>query len=677
MALSGSVSTNGYEGRYYTVSWSASQSVANNTSTISWTLSCAGGSSSWYAERTLVVSVAGKTVVNKADRVTRYAGTIASGSVTVSHASNGTGSFSISIQAAVYTSSVNCSGSGSFALNTIPRASTMTISANPTLGSSMTFTIKKASSGFTHTITAKVGNTDIGVIGTEKTSATTITWTPPLEHANRVPNGTSVYYAFYLKTYNGSTLLGQNGYPIYAAIPSTVVPSVSLSISDDAGYLDTYGAFIQSKSKIKFSITASGSYNSTISSYRTTFDGQSYTTSEFVIDPITTYGDNKSASVTVTDSRGRTATASQSGINVKAYSLPKIFNLSAKRSDSAGASSSTGEYLNVIFSSQVTDLSYNTPTYTLRYKKTTEAEWTTVTLTKYAGEYSVTNGNYIFAAETSSSYDVEMTVSDGLSVSAPVTTHGDVVSKLFSILNRGLGWAFGKVAELEDTLDVKWATRLRDTLEVDEITTFNSNVYANGGYIYDHYGQPISNGLSLYTGSGDAAIDPDTTLYELILTDKNTTNLGTGGFWYIRTMFYGEKSETANRFQQAFPYSQQSSTYCRYYMNGSWTDWMMQDMLIYADVDGSWNVRKWASGDAEIWRTVSTTTGTSGQAHSTVSFPFNITSNRHASVTFGATGASTAYLQYVKTTASNIDMYGKGTASTACWFDVRVIGKWK
>ena len=77
MALSDSVSTNGYEGRYYTVSWSASQSVANNTSTISWTLSCAGGSSSWYAERTLVVTVAGKTVVNKADRVTRYAGNIA------------------------------------------------------------------------------------------------------------------------------------------------------------------------------------------------------------------------------------------------------------------------------------------------------------------------------------------------------------------------------------------------------------------------------------------------------------------------------------------------------------------------------------------------------------------------------------------------------------------------
>ena len=39
MALSGSVSTNaGEDGRYYKLSWTATQSIANNTSTISWTL---------------------------------------------------------------------------------------------------------------------------------------------------------------------------------------------------------------------------------------------------------------------------------------------------------------------------------------------------------------------------------------------------------------------------------------------------------------------------------------------------------------------------------------------------------------------------------------------------------------------------------------------------------------
>ena len=77
-----SISTNAYsEGRYYTFSYSLSQDKAKNTTTINWTLSCAGGVS-WYAERTLILNIAGDNVVNKTDRVKRYAGNIASGTKT-------------------------------------------------------------------------------------------------------------------------------------------------------------------------------------------------------------------------------------------------------------------------------------------------------------------------------------------------------------------------------------------------------------------------------------------------------------------------------------------------------------------------------------------------------------------------------------------------------------------
>ena len=73
MALNGSVHTNDYETRYYTVDWTADQSVGNNSSTIHWTLSCAGGKAyggaGWYAERDLRVYVAGNLVVNKTDFV--------------------------------------------------------------------------------------------------------------------------------------------------------------------------------------------------------------------------------------------------------------------------------------------------------------------------------------------------------------------------------------------------------------------------------------------------------------------------------------------------------------------------------------------------------------------------------------------------------------------------------
>ena len=75
MALSGSVSTNGAsgegEGRYYTLSWTATQSIANNTSTISWTLSTAGGYSSWITERTVYVDIDGERVFSKTNAVDR------------------------------------------------------------------------------------------------------------------------------------------------------------------------------------------------------------------------------------------------------------------------------------------------------------------------------------------------------------------------------------------------------------------------------------------------------------------------------------------------------------------------------------------------------------------------------------------------------------------------------
>ena len=130
MAKSGYISTNDYSGRYYKVSWTASQSIPNNNSTITWTLEALGGGNSWYAERTLEVTIAGTPVYSKTNRVERYAGVIATGTTTLTHDSKGEKSFSIGVRAAVYTSSVNCTGSGNFTLDTIPRQATILTAPN-------------------------------------------------------------------------------------------------------------------------------------------------------------------------------------------------------------------------------------------------------------------------------------------------------------------------------------------------------------------------------------------------------------------------------------------------------------------------------------------------------------------------------------------------------------------
>ena len=131
MATSGSVSTSKYDGRYYTVSWTAKQSIPNNQSTITWTLKAVGGNVSWYAERTLKVLIDGTSVFSKTARKERYAETIATGTKVIKHDSQGNADFKIEIQAAVYVDSVNCTGSETFVLTQIKRPSTLSVSSRP------------------------------------------------------------------------------------------------------------------------------------------------------------------------------------------------------------------------------------------------------------------------------------------------------------------------------------------------------------------------------------------------------------------------------------------------------------------------------------------------------------------------------------------------------------------
>lgn len=460
MALSGSVETNKYEGaRYYQVTWTATQDKANNKSTISYEVKAVGRTSdtAWWAERTLKVVIAGTTVIDKTNYVERWEGTIKTGTITVSHDTNGNKSFDISIQAAVYVSSISCSGSKSFTLDQILRKSTLAAS-NGTLGTSQKLTVTKQSSSFTHTITYTCGNAT-GTICT-KSSATSIDWTPPLNLAAQNTTGEKVSITLKIETFNGSTSLGSNTKTISCDIPSSVIPSVSFTLADAMGYSGTYGGYVQGISKFKIAVTASGNQGSTIKSYKVVADGKTYADASITTDVINGSG-TLTIQVTVTDSRGRTNTATKTA-TVLAYAVPKISDISTVRCNSDGTPNSTGAYLKIIFSAAITSLnSKNTATYVLKYKKASDSTCTTVTLTSFTGNYSVTNGTYIFAADTASSYDVTLTATDAFNSSSRSTT-GNSSSKLFSFLAKGMGFAFGKVAELTGYLDVAFKTMFRD-----------------------------------------------------------------------------------------------------------------------------------------------------------------------------------------------------------------------
>lgn len=137
MALSGSVTTSKYSGYGLQLSWTATQSVANNTSTIKWTLKSVGGTTTYYnVSGPVTVTINGTTVYSTTSRFNLYgAGAWSrSGSLTINHNSDGTKSFSVNIQAAIYSTSVNCTGSATFTLNKIARTPTAPTSMTATGG---------------------------------------------------------------------------------------------------------------------------------------------------------------------------------------------------------------------------------------------------------------------------------------------------------------------------------------------------------------------------------------------------------------------------------------------------------------------------------------------------------------------------------------------------------------
>lgn len=170
MASNGSFNTNSYDGRHVQFSWNvASQSVANNNTTINWSISAVSGSSSWYKSNPTGVYINGNCVYYNGTRVKQYKGTIASGSYTIGHNSEGNASFSASVSSAIYSASVNCNGSGSWSLPQIARypviqsASDFDDTGNP----SLTFTnpsrlypirVKIEANGNTQLITRDIGN---------------------------------------------------------------------------------------------------------------------------------------------------------------------------------------------------------------------------------------------------------------------------------------------------------------------------------------------------------------------------------------------------------------------------------------------------------------------------------------------------------------------------------------
>ena len=138
--------SNSYEGRYLQLTITESVNVKANTSTLTWTLQCLGGSVNYYSTAPTTVTINGTVVYSKgATSWDSYAFPAAkgstSGTITVAHGSDGKKSITVGFSTRVYYSTAQEYG-GSMTLTNIDRtAPTVTLATSNITASSVKITV--------------------------------------------------------------------------------------------------------------------------------------------------------------------------------------------------------------------------------------------------------------------------------------------------------------------------------------------------------------------------------------------------------------------------------------------------------------------------------------------------------------------------------------------------------
>ena len=449
--------------------WSATQDISGNYSTV-WADLFIDSLQSWASVYDGTSSACNININgnNKSFSNTSTIGAyeskkLGSHGVVVYHNADGTKQFTISASHnfditwnGAYVGNVSVSGNAS--LNTIPRATTPTLTNYaPQMGENITIYLPRASDSFTHYVYhdfyagkwEQINGTAVG---------TSLQWTVPLkEYAQRTQTAEKGDGRIKVDTYNGGTFIGSKIVYFTATVPASVVPTISAGqvthAETVAGLATKFANYVQGKSKIRATVAGTGAMIdgtavSIITGYRIQMNGQTYNTNDATSSELLNAG-SQDIIFTVTDSRGRTASRTVN-ISPLAYKPPILSVLSASRCEANGTPNDEGEYAKVTIGASISSVNdLNDKIFTLSKKPVTSETWTNQNVP--SATYTIVTTMIIEGISGNNSWDIKFTVQDYFNT-------GDVVSKtiqlstafsLVDYFNGGKGIAFGKVAERE------------------------------------------------------------------------------------------------------------------------------------------------------------------------------------------------------------------------------------
>lgn len=448
-SIYGPVSATGWQLR---LDYTVSQDAANNRSALALTLYIYDGTGESYnqAANSCRYVLQGKTVYQPYRYESKGWYKLGSGSVTVDHRSDGSGSAALS--AAWYSgftsqwTPASLSVAQTVALPVIPRASGLQAGAM-TLGQTGSITVQRADASFTHKIDYQIGSAHGAVCG--KTGETRVTWTPPLSLAEEITDAVAGDCVLTATTYSGSSVVGTSSCPIKLYVPEEVKPTASLAaqVVNDNAVIAGWGVCVRGYSRLAYQVTAAGARGSSIRSCRVQFAGQTAEGLTGQTGMIQQAG-TLIPEARVTDSRGRWATAQGGAVEVLSYANPTLTARLLGRCGADGTLRDDGDCVKVLCTGACSPVGGHN-TVTVRYRLRPVGG-------SYSGYTALENGQeqIIEGVLKTASYELELSAVDALGSVRAVEYAIPTAAVAVHLAQGGTAVGVGKYAEHDKAVDI-------------------------------------------------------------------------------------------------------------------------------------------------------------------------------------------------------------------------------
>lgn len=302
----------------------------------------------------------------------------------------------------------------------IPSISTSTGAVQ--FGAAITIQTNRENTSYTHHLDMLLNNGKGQMLEEHIASdvGASITWTPPLDLMEHIPNAASGRAKIRCYTYDRTGAFVGMGFSDYftISVPDSAKPVISSFTASriNNGVPDSWDLYIKGVSQAKLTTVAAGQYGATVQSYRVSSASMDLKIPP-MYDAVSTTGILAQATTyalytTVTDSRGLTASKAVK-FEVVDYAPPVIQNARFERCLADGSPDDDGAYLRV--SADITISSCkrkNTYTAQVQYRRQGGSAWTTV------GTYDAGGAAQVFdAGLPDSACEVRLVVTDAIKTS--------------------------------------------------------------------------------------------------------------------------------------------------------------------------------------------------------------------------------------------------------------------